>query len=76
MNNRFNYAFNRRWLTSTLFQWANTRDLIGFNFRLNYIYRPGDDIFLVYNEFRRTVAGGPDQLDRSIALKFTHSFDF
>ncbi|MBI2822716.1 MAG: carbohydrate binding family 9 domain-containing protein [Acidobacteria bacterium] len=75
MNNRINYAFSRKWLTSTLVQYSTTGDLLGVNFRLNYIYRPGDNLFVVFNNFATDL--GPDrQLDRSLVVKFTHSFDF
>jgi len=44
---------------------------LGINFRLNWIYQPGDDLFLVYNQ-----EGSSGQIDRAVILKFTHSFDF
>lgn len=75
MNTRVNYAFSRKWLTSTLLQYSTTGDLLGFNFRLNYIYRPGDNLFIVFNNFT-TERGPVTALDRSFVLKFTHSFDF
>jgi hypothetical protein len=75
VNSGVNIALSRKWLTSTSIQYNSSRDLVGVNFRLNYIYRPGDDFFIVYNDFRdRTDA--PAELDRSLAIKFTHSFDF
>ncbi|MBI4457242.1 MAG: carbohydrate binding family 9 domain-containing protein [Acidobacteria bacterium] len=75
MNNRFNLALSRKWLTSTLVQYNSAGDLFGVNFRLNYIYRPGDNLFVVYNDFR-IKTGSVTQLDRSLIVKFTHSFDF
>ncbi|MCZ6878451.1 MAG: DUF5916 domain-containing protein, partial [Acidobacteria bacterium] len=75
MNNTFNFAFNRKWLTSTQLQYNSRSDVLGVNFRLNYIYRPGDDLFFVYTEFRDRTDPITD-LDRQIILKFTHSFDF
>ncbi len=75
MNNRLNIAFSRKWMTSTVFQYSNTRDLIGLNFRLRYNYRPGDDLYIVVNTFRRG-AGLDREVDRFITLKFTRSFDF
>ena len=75
VNNGLNIAFSRKWLTSVKIQYNSSRDLIGVNFRLNYIYRPGDDLFIVYNDFRNRT-DSPADLDRSLALKFTHSFDF
>jgi len=48
-------------------------EVTGFNFRLNYIYRPGDDFFIIYNRLN-------DRLNRfeqdGVVIKFTHSFDF
>ena len=75
MNNRFNVAFSRKWLTSVLVQYNSTNDLFGINLRLNYIYRPGDDLFIVYNDFRNT-QGLTTEVDRTFTVKFTHSFDF
>jgi hypothetical protein len=75
VNNRINFAFSRKWLTSTSIQYNSSSDVIGVNFRLNYIYRPGDDLFIVYSDFRER-RNLPAELNRSIAIKFTHSFDF
>ena len=52
-----------------------TNDRFGVNFRLRYNYQPGDDLYVVVNAFGE----GPDALrevDRSIVVKFTRSFDF
>ncbi len=70
-NIRINYNFSNNWLTSTTLQYDNIRDLVNVNFRLNWIYRPGDDFFLVFNQTRNA-----DLTDKAIILKFTHSFEF
>ncbi len=70
-NIRMNYNFTNDWLTSTTVQYDSVQDLVNFNFRLNWIYRPGDDFFLVYSQTRRS-----NLTDREIILKLTHSFDF
>jgi hypothetical protein len=75
VNSRFNLAFSRKWTTSTLAQYSTTRDLLGMNFRLRYNYRPGDDLYVVVNAFRAGVSAARE-VDRSITLKFTRSFDF
>ena len=75
VNNRINFAFSRKWLTSTSIQYNSSSNVIGVNFRLNYIYRPGDDLFIVYSDFRER-QNSPSEMDRSLAVKFTHSFDF
>ena len=75
MNSRLNVAFSRKWLTSALFQYRSTTDRIGTNFRLRYNYQPGDDLYVVVNAFREGL-GSLAEIDRSIILKFTRSFDF
>jgi hypothetical protein len=83
---RLNYSFNNQWLTSTILQYNNADDLWGLNVRLNYIFRPGDDFFLIYTEGRQ----GPsifedghriddplrEHTDRTIQAKLTYSFDY
>ena len=75
VNSVFNFAFSRKWLTSTRIQYNSDRDVTGINFRLNYIYRPGDDLFVVINAFGDST-DSPTEVDRSITVKLTHSFDF
>jgi len=76
INSQVNYAFNNRWLTSTTAQYSSLTRLTVMNFRLNFIYRPNDDFFLIYNE-SRTLAGGAvsNQWNRSIIAKITHSWE-
>ena len=75
VNNKFNLALSRKLLASTIVQYNSDRDRFGVNFRLNYIYRPGDDLFIVYNEFQDRRHPITD-IDRSLIFKLTHSFDF
>ena len=75
-NTIFNYNFNRRLLTSTTIQYNNVEDEFFLNFRLNYIYRPGDDLFVVYNEGRDYSDPTSTFRNRTLLVKFTHSFDF
>ena len=73
---RVNYNLTNRLLTSTSVQYNNVDRQFRINWRLNYIYRPGDDLFIVYNEghdFDRFV---PGLINRTFLIKFTHSFDF
>ena len=75
-NGGINYSINNRWLTSTTLQYENANSFVGVHFRLNYIFRPGDDFFLVYDEGRWV--GGPrfGQRERTLQAKLTYSFDF
>ncbi len=76
VNFRVYYNFTNKWLTTTTMQYNNADSFSGLNFRLNYIYRPGDDFFLVYNEGRRLGEELDGQKDRTMQAKFTYSFDF
>ena len=77
INSQLNYSFNNRWLTATTVRYNSLARLSAVNFRLNYIYRPGDDLFLIYNESRNftgTSTRGP--WSRALIAKVTHSWDF
>ena len=73
-NGQVNYSFSQKWLTRTTFLLDSQGKEYTVNFRLNYIFRPGDDIFVVYNETRSydTLSG---LLNRALIMKFTYSFD-
>jgi len=71
-----NYNFTNNWLTTTTLQYDNLSDLFNINFRLNWIYRPGDDLFVVFTQTRRGQGDGIVLTDRQFIVKFTHSFDF
>lgn len=69
-----NYSLNTRLITSTTYQYNNRARVKAFNFRLNYIYRPGDDFFFVYKDVRNEL--NPEFTERAFLVKFTRSFDF
>ena len=76
VNLRVNYSMNNKWLTTTTLQYNNVDAFAGVNFRLNYIFRPGDDFFLIYNEGRALDNTLDEQRNRSLVAKLTYSFDF
>ena len=80
LNTRINYNFTSKLLTSSAIQYDNVSERFLFNFRFNYIYRPGDDLFIVYNDTRDlnpTFSGFLGGLvNRTLLIKFNHSFDF
>lgn len=81
INTRINFNLNNQWLTSTTIQYNSADNFWGFNFRLNYIFRPGDDFFLIYNEGRTgddpfTTDPARRHNDRTLLAKFTYSFDY
>jgi hypothetical protein len=75
LNSRLNLNFTNRWLTSATVRYDNITSGFLLNLRLNYIYRPGDDFFIVYNE-ERNFQSGNGLLERQLLLKLNHSFDF
>ena len=74
VNAGVNYSLSTRLITSTTFQYNNAAQVKAFNFRFNYIYRAGDDLFVVYRDIRNRL--DPELSDRALLVKFTHSFDF
>jgi len=80
LNAGVNYNLTNKLLTSAAVQYDNVYDRFLLNVRFNYIYRPGDDIFIVYNDtrdFNPTFAGFFGGLvNRTLLVKFNHSFDF
>lgn len=72
VNARINVNISNRLLTSTILQRDTTADRNVVYIRLNYIYRPGDDLFIVFSQSEQGVVAGPD---RALMVKLTHSFD-
>ena len=44
------YSFSTRFFAKLFAQWNSADDVISTNFLLNYIYRPGSDFYLVFNQ--------------------------
>jgi hypothetical protein len=72
VNSRIEYAVNSQLLTRTVLQYNNADSFKGVQFILDYIFRPGDDLFLIYKE-ARTKDG---RKDRTLVMKLTYAFDF
>jgi hypothetical protein len=70
VNTRVDFNPTNRWLTATTLQYSQLDKEWGFNVRLNYIYRTGDDFFVVLNRVLTDT-------DRSWSLlfKFTRTFE-
>ncbi len=67
---RINITFNKSVFWSTLVQYSNQLDNLGFNSRLQWRFAPLSDLFLVYNDnyFVNTIV----PRSRSINLKLTY----
>jgi hypothetical protein len=69
---RFGYAFSTKLTTNALIQYNSLADDFSANVRLNFIHRPGSDLFIVLTE-RRGVAGDLWWLsDRGLVAKLTY----
>jgi hypothetical protein len=76
LRGRFTYSFTTRLALMSLLQWNSDVDEVDVNLRLRFIYRPGSDLYVVYNE-RRLVEGPFSGFqDRSFAVKFTYLLNF
>ena len=58
----------------SLIQYNSQQDIMLANIRLRYIYTPGSDLYLVYNETQ--VVEGSSLIDRAILFKATYLLRF
>ena len=73
---RIGVTFTTRMSFDTFLQYNTAVDDLSANLRFNFKYRPGSDIYVVYNE-RRDEEGLPtDVADRSFTVKWTYLFSF
>ncbi len=77
---RVTYTFNPRVFFSGLVQFNPVQEVVSTNLRLRWEYRPGSELFVVYNDQRDTVLT-PDQRfpllqNRALVVKFTRLFRF
>ena len=70
---RISYALNTRFFTKAYAQWNDSADRASANFLLNYIYRPGSDFYLVYDQAWDT-SDGFHARDWTVLSKFTYLF--
>jgi hypothetical protein len=73
---RIVYSFSPSFFIKPFIQWNSDTQIITSNFLLNFIHRPGSDLFIVYNE--ELDVSGPrfHTENRTILLKFTYLFSF
>ena len=69
---RIGYSFSTTLFTKMFVQWSSDRDVISTNFLVNYIYRPGSDIYLVFNQNYDTHKDSIKPLDWTIIGKITY----
>ena len=72
---RLQYAFTPDLSTAALLQWSDAAELLGANLRLRWTYRPGADLFVVFNQtWDAPGLGSRTVRDRQAILKLTYLF--
>ena len=69
---RISYSFSTSLFTKLFAQWNSDEDVIITNFLLNYIYRPGSDFYLVFNQTYDRSGGTTDLLESTVVGKMTY----
>ena len=69
---RISYSFSTTLFTKLFTQWSTDRDVLSANFLVNYIYRPGSDFYLVFDQNYDTRDGGFKLLGWTVVGKLTY----
>ncbi len=69
---RVNLTPANNFIVNAFLQYNDTNDRVSTNLRLDYIYRPGSDLFVVYNETRDLLGTGIPIQDRQLVVKLTY----
>ena len=56
----------------TLSQYNSTTDSVNTSVRFNWIYSPGSDLYIAYDELRMDMPGVPWLQNRQLAIKMTY----
>tara|TARA_Y100000031_G_C8034223_1_gene298566 strand:- start:1 stop:459 length:459 start_codon:yes stop_codon:yes gene_type:complete len=71
LSTRLLYSFTTDFFVKVFAQMNTDSELVGANFLLNYRFRPGSDLFLVYDHGFDS-ADGLNQTSRSLLLKLSY----
>ena len=69
---RFDYALSPEMTLRTLTQYNSTTDAVSTSVRFNWIYFPGSDLYIAYDELRSDLPGVPWLQNRQLAVKMTY----
>jgi hypothetical protein len=69
---RVDYALSPRMTLRTLTQYNSSTDQWSTSARFNFIYRPGSDIFISYDDVRRDMPGLYDFSEKQLIVKVTY----
>jgi hypothetical protein len=77
LGSRITYTVSPMMFASALLQYNSASNSMSANVRLRWEYRPGSELFIVYNEERDTRAFGfPDIANRALIVKINRLFRF
>lgn len=66
------YSFSTRFFAKLFAQWNSADDVVSTNFLLNYIYRPGSDFYLVFNQVYDEDGGTIGLSESTVVGKMTY----
>ena len=77
LSSRLTYTLTPKMFVSGLVQYNSSRHSVAANVRFRWEYRPGSELFIVYNDTRDTEGlGFPDLETRSFVVKINRLFRF
>ena len=71
LSTRILYSFTTDFFVKLFSQWNNDRQSVSTNFLLNWRYRPGSDVFLVFDNGFGT-EGSWKRKNRSVLIKWSY----
>ncbi len=69
---RFDYALSPRMTVRSLSQYNSLTRQLSTSVRYNFVYKPGSDVFVVYDELQGNTLGLPELRNRQIVVKMTY----
>jgi hypothetical protein len=69
---QFGYAFSTKLVANALMQYDRRDDELSVSVRINFIHRPGSDLFIVFNEERGSASSLWDVNTRAAVVKLTY----
>ena len=77
VSSRLTYTLTPKMFVSGLVQYNSSRHSVAANVRFRWEYRPGSELFIVYNDTRDTEGGGfPELQSRAFIVKINRLFRF
>ncbi len=69
---RLDYALSPRMTVRALSQYNSLTRQLSTSVRYNFVYKPGSDVFVVYDELQGNTLGLPVVRNRQLVIKMTY----